>query len=58
MPLGGGSDRGGAVGSITCLARASSISVVVLSAIMPTAIAQRLFSPREPAMPAAVAQET
>ncbi|HEX5251116.1 MAG TPA: hypothetical protein VFW14_15730 [Gaiellales bacterium] len=46
------------MGSITCLARASSISVVVLSAIMPTAIAQRLFSPREPAMPAAVAQET
>ena len=34
------------------------ISVVVLSAIVPTAIAQRVFSPREPAMPAAVAQET
>jgi Kef-type K+ transport system membrane component KefB len=35
------------------------ISVVVLSAIVPTAIAQRLFSPhREPAMPPAVAQET
>jgi Kef-type K+ transport system membrane component KefB len=34
------------------------ISVVVLSAIVPTAIAQRMFSPREPAMPAAVAQET
>ena len=33
------------------------ISVVVLSAIVPTAIAQRLFSPHEPAVPAAVGQE-
>ena len=34
------------------------ISVVVLSAIVPTAIAQRLFAPREPALPAPVAQES
>jgi Kef-type K+ transport system membrane component KefB len=34
------------------------ISVVVLSAIVPTAIAQRLFAPREPVAPTAVAQET
>ena len=33
------------------------VTVVVLSAIVPTAIAQRVFSPREPGMPAVAAEE-